>query len=62
MALRITDQEIEDREVEFGVRFEDGFVCICGDEDEARATRQMTGGDVVTRQVFLTKWAEVTGV
>lgn len=47
-------------EIEYGVRFDDGFVCIVGDEDEARSTRQMTGGEVVTRQVFMTAWAKVS--
>lgn len=60
MALVIRDQEVEDREVEWGVRFEDDFVCICNDEEDARTTRQMTGGDIVTREVFLTAWAEVS--
>jgi ribosomal protein L14 len=60
VALRIVDQEIEDHETEHGVRFDDGFVCICNDEDEARATRQMTGGEIVTREVYMTPWTEVS--
>lgn len=50
---------VAESETEYGVRFEDGFVCICGDEEEARVMRQMTGGDVVTREVYMTEWAEV---
>lgn len=59
MALVIRDQEVEEHETEWGVKFDDGFVCITADEDDARATRQMTGGEVVTREVYCTSWTEV---
>lgn len=55
--VKIEDAEVE---TEYGVRYDDGFVCVMGDEDEARSTRQMTGGVVVAREVFMTPWAEVT--
>jgi hypothetical protein len=55
--VKIEDAEVD---IDYGVRFDDGFVVVTGDEDEARVMRQMTGGVVVTREVFMTQWAEVT--
>ena len=46
-------------ETEYGVMFDDGFVVVVNDEQDARETRAMTGGDIVARDVYITPWGKV---
>lgn len=57
MALRIRGKRVAAEEVEFGVRFEDGFVLACTDEEDARTVRAMTGGELLIRDVYISVWA-----
>lgn len=70
MAIKINEQLIVSHETEFAVRFDaqtdwDGRVIaepvevVCSGEIEARATQMTAGGTVVSREVYLTDWAEV---
>ena len=46
-------------ETEWGVMFDDGFVLVMNDERDARETRQIAGGDVVARDVYIAPWGVV---
>lgn len=58
--IRINDQDVETIADEFGVRFDDSFVVVHDYEEDARTTRQMTGGEIVCRRVYFTEWELVS--
>jgi hypothetical protein len=56
---KIKGKEVEAEEVEFGVRFDDGFIVLCNDDTEAETLGAMTGGKILVRDVYITEWAEL---
>lgn len=54
--------EIEAEYVEWAVEYsigdEDGFIIPCDDEEEARLYRATLDGQIVTRTVFESPWAD----
>lgn len=54
MALKIRGECVVIEDTECGVRFEDGFELWCNNEEDARLTRAMTGGDLIERDVYIT--------
>lgn len=56
---KIEGKQVEHQLTEYGVKYDDGFSYVCGEEEDARTTRQMTGGTVVVRDVYVTQWIEV---
>lgn len=50
---------VESEELEFGVRFDDGFIAECYNEQEAQSLAAMTGGKILIRDVFYCAWAEL---
>lgn len=49
---------IAERHTEFGVRFDDGYIVVCGDKASALALIESRGGTLVARNVFVTSWAD----
>ena len=59
MDKKIRDTVIAAKDVEFGVRFDDGYIGLCADADEAQLIAAMTGGVILVREVFVAEWSEL---